>query len=183
MSSPVNIIGDVTQMLEDLLSGLTPSLDSPADLSIQGNGSAGRINIYLYQVLENAYSKNQPWRTQPNGDQRYPSLALNLYYMLTPYATDEVTAHHILSDAMRILHDNALIRGADLPATLRLVVEQLAIVLVPLSLEELTRIWNALQSAYRLSVAYEVRVVLLESERSRTPDRVIEKRDAFVELP
>src|SRR5690606_29567114 len=130
--------------------------------------------IYLYQVLENAHAKNRHWQTAPNGDLRYPPLALNLYYMLTPYATDQLTAHHILSDAMRILHDHSVLRGPDLPASLRLVVEQLAIVLVPLTLEELTRVWHALRSAYRLSVAYEVRVVLLESETTHTPSRVLE---------
>jgi hypothetical protein len=181
MHSEFNIIGDVTQTLEVLLSELTPSLDSPADLQID-NGDAGRINIYLYQVLENAYAKNRVWSTRPNGDLQYPSLALNLYYLLTPYATDQLAAHHILSDAMRILHDRSLIRGADLPESLRPVAEQLAIVLVPLQLEELTRIWNALQSAYRLSVAYEVRIVMIESQIERTPDRVMTKLDAYAQI-
>lgn len=179
--SPVNIIGSVTDTLEALLAPLSPSLDSPAELTIQGNATTGSINIYLYQVLENAYAKNQHWRTRPDGDQRYPSLALNLYYMLTPYATDQVTAHHILGDAMRVLHDNALLRGSELPMPLRLMVEQLAIVLIPLQLEELTRVWHALHSAYRLSVAYEVRVVLVDSEIERTPERVTEKLERYAQ--
>jgi hypothetical protein len=182
MHSDFNIIGDVTHALEDLLGVLTPSLDSPADLQIGDNNDAGRINIYLYQVLENAYAKNRVWGTRPNGDLQYPSLALNLYYLLTPYASDQLTAHHILSDAMRILHDNSLIRGTDLPDSLRPLAEQLAIALVPLQLEELTRIWNALQSAYRLSVAYEVRIVMIESQIERTPDRVLTKLDNYAQL-
>ncbi len=172
MLSPINIVGDVTQTLSDLLSELAPSLDSPADLRALGNNDTARINIYLYQVLENPHSKNQHWRTANNGDLQYPSLALNLYYLLTPYANDQQSAHHVLGDAMRTLHDNALLRGPDLAESLRLTVDQIAIVLVPLQLEDLTRIWNALQSAYRLSVAYEVRVVLLQSTITATPDRV-----------
>ena len=177
---PINIVGDVTQLIEDLLIGLTPTLDSPADLKL-GNNSTAQVNIYLFQVLENAYAKNQPWHTQPNGDQEYPALALNLNYLITPYAIDQISAHHVLSDAMRILHDNALVMGAQLPESLRLVVERLSISLMPMQLEELTRIWSALQTAYRLSVAYQVRVVLLRSSIQRTPARVLTKLDLYAQ--
>ncbi|MBS1824056.1 MAG: DUF4255 domain-containing protein [Acidobacteria bacterium] len=182
MPSAVNIVGDVTQMLNDLLLDLTPSLDSPADLRLQGNNDTARINIYLYQVLENPYAKNQHWRTRENGDLRFPPLALNLYYLLTPYANDQLSAHHVLGDAMRILHDHSLLVGPALIESLRLTVEQIAIVLVPLQLEDLTRIWNALQSPYRLSVAYEVRVVLVPSETAVTPDRVTVRINRYSQL-
>lgn len=180
MLGPVNIIGDVTQLIETLLTGLTPSLDTPADLKL-GNSVNSSINIYLYQVLENAYTKNQPWRAQLNGDLRYPPLALNLHYLLTPYATDQVSAHHVLNDAMRILHDSATITGGQLPESLRLVVERLSIALLPLPLEDLTRIWSALQSAFRLSVAYQVRVVLLPSTIVLSPARVVTKVDVYAQ--
>jgi len=179
--SPVNIIGDVTHTLELLLDDLTPSLVSPADLTLGENESA-RINIFLYQALENPFGKNRNWRTRPAGDQEYPPLALSLYYLLTPYAIDELTAHHVLGDAMRILHDNAILRGAQLAESLRQVVAQLAIALMPLGLEELTRIWNSLQSAYQLSVAYEVRVVLVSSIQERTPSRVLTKVDIYSQI-
>ena len=59
MLSPVNIIGETTRLLETLLAGLGPSLNSPAELNIPQETNDARINIYLYQVLENPYSKNQ----------------------------------------------------------------------------------------------------------------------------
>ena len=46
------------------------------------------------------------------------------------------------------------------------VAEELRISLMPLTLEELTRIWEALQEPYQLSVCYQVRVVRIESERT-----------------
>ena len=52
---------------------------------------------------------------------------------------------------------------------------------MPLQHEELTRVWSALQSAYQLSVAYEVRVVLIESERVVTPSRVLTKVERYVQ--
>jgi len=55
-------------------------------------------------------------------------------------------------------------------------------VLCPMTLEELTRIWNALQSPYRLSVCYEVRIALIESEIRQTVSRVMEKIDVFQQV-
>lgn len=168
----LNIIGDVTDSLESLLSDFDVTLDSPANLNTGGEGQFARVNLFLYEVRENAFSKNQNKLTQNNGDQEYPPLALNLFYLLTPYASDPLSAQRVLSHAMRVFYDHSIIRGAQLAESLRLTVDQLAINLVPLALEDLTRIWNALQTPYRLSVSYEVRVVLIESEIVTTPGRV-----------
>jgi len=51
-----------------------------------------------------------------------------------------------------------------------------------MKLEELTRVWNALQKPYRLSVCYEVRVVLLDTTLERTPARVLTKTEQYVQI-
>lgn len=175
----LNIIGDVTDSLVGLLTDFDVTLDSPANLNTGGEGQFARVNLFLYEVLENAFSKNQNRITQNNGDQQYPPLALDLFYLLTPYASDPLSAQRVLSHAMRVFYDHSIIRAAELAESLRLTVEQLAINLVPLPLEELTRIWNALQTPYRLSVSYEVRVVLIESEIVTTPARVETKLNLY----
>jgi hypothetical protein len=180
--SAVNVIGDVTHTLELLLAELTPSLGSPALLTVDNNNDTRGINIYLYEVLESPLSRNRAWRSSPDGDREYPPLALKLYYLLTPYASDLLTEHHILGDAMRTLYDHAVVKGAQLPESLRLHIDQIAIVLMPLQLEELTRVWSALQSAYRLSIAYEVRVVPIHSDVSLTPSRVRRKEEQYAQL-
>ena len=80
---------------------------------------------------------------------------------------------------MQCLHDNSILSGSQLTEALQLVVQQLAVVLCPLELEELTRIWNALQTPYRLSVGYEVRIALLESQIERETARVETKIDVY----
>jgi hypothetical protein len=177
-----NIIGDVTQLLQSLLSGLDVTLDSPATLPTGGEADFKKLNLFLYQVLENPFAKNQLWGSRSASEQQYPSLALNLFYMLTPYAKDTISAHQVLSHALGILHDHSIVTGADLQGSLSTSVEQLAIVLCPMTLEELTRIWNALQSPYRLSVCYEVRIALIDSETRQTVTRVSEKIDAFQQI-
>ncbi len=169
----LNTIGDVTELLKGLLSDLTVTLDSPASLPASSpGGSVSAVNLYLYQVCENPNTKNQPWVTQPTGVQKYPPLAVNLYYLLTPYADDPVTAHRVLTHAMATLYASTRLTGAQLSDPLRQVVEGLTVNLRQMSLEELTRIWNSLQSPYRLSVTYEVRVVLIEALLEREPPRV-----------
>lgn len=172
-----NIIGDVTDTLVKLLADLDVSLVSPAEL--KGAENYKKINLYLYQVLENAYSKNQPWLTDNSGKKQYPPLSLNLYYLLTPYASDAQSAHEVLSHAMRIFYENSILKGNALDGSLRSIIEQLSLVLCPMKLEELTRIWNALQSPYRLSVCYEVRIVLIESEIVEDYRRVEKKINIY----
>ncbi len=172
----LNTIGDATQTRSDLLQdeGLVVTLDSPASLPTSSNGGDGfaAVNLFLYQVSENPYTKNQPWVTRPDAVQVYPPLALNLYYLLTPYASDPLSAHRVLTHAMQLFYVNATLTGAELADSLRLSVERLTINLCQMSLEELTRIWNALQTPYRLSVSYEVRIVLIESMLENRPVRV-----------
>jgi len=67
------VIADVTEMLSSLLTGLDVTQDSPAELRGSGNEWA-KINLYLYQALENPYAKNQPWVTSDSSSdqQSYP---------------------------------------------------------------------------------------------------------------
>lgn len=173
----LNTIGDVTRHLQRLLEDddLEVTLNSPASLPTSPNNGEGfaAVNLYLYQVTENRHAKNQPWVTRTDGLAEYPPLALNLQYLLTPYASDALSAHQVLTHAMLRFYLNSNLPGSSLPDSLRLTVDRLSLGLCPMTLEELTRIWNALQTPYRLSVGYEVRVVLIESGRTANPGRVL----------
>jgi len=169
----VNIVAEVTETLTGLLSGLTVTLDSPVDLK-SDTGSYSKLNLYLYQVLENPFTKNQPAYAADERTHVPPPLTLRLYYLVTPYASDPLSAHKVLGHAMRIFYDNTIITGERLTEPLRLATDKLSIVLIPTKLEDLTRIWNALQTPYRLSVCYEVRVVPIESARAEEIPRAVE---------
>lgn len=170
----LNTIGDVTQMIKDMLVGLDVTLESPAALpkSPGAGEDFKKMNLFLYQVTENEFAKNQSWVTHADGKQEYPPLSLNLRYLITPYASDVISAHQVLTHAMQMFYVNTTLTDSELPGSLRLVVERLTVNLCQMSLEELTRIWNALQTPYRLSVVYEVRVVLVKSMVEQEPSRV-----------
>ncbi len=150
--------------------------------SVQGN----RLNLYLYEVLENHCLANQEDpRVGTTRDYGKPPLSLNLRYLLTAYATadtDETEAHRVLGAAMRVLHENAIL----LPSLLQTPVappppppppildtslldalEHIRISLLPLTSDELSKIWTGAKESMRLSVAYEVTVVQIESTQPR----------------
>ena len=143
--------------------------------------SANRLSLWLYQITENEHLKNQPpTRSNGHGSRPITPMAVNLYYLITPFATSGQANHLLLGKAMQVLYDNAIIRLQE-PADE--VAEELRVIFCRLSLEELTRIWEALQEPYRLSVCYQVRVMRIESHRVSENARVVEANSDYGNVP
>lgn len=173
-------IAAVTATLRNLLQNVdqgtglngTSVTTKPPDKARDGSGN--QLNLFLYQVLPNAAWRNMdiPQQVKP-GETGKPPLALNLYYMLTAYGDndDDGLGHRLLGHAMGILYDYPLLGPqeiqsalpADVDSDLQNQVERVRITLQPLSVEEIFRLWTGFQTQYRISVAYEVSVVLIES--------------------
>lgn len=178
-------IGDVTQTLEDLLTSAQQpqdmfdvSLKSPAEETITPS-MRPIVNLFLFRVSENMFARNQEWTPIGTGALRYPPLALNMFYVLTPFAESKLDEHRVLGEAMRILHDHASITAPLLKGALEYSAEELKVDLCQLSLEDITRIWSALGKPYRLLVAYDVRIVLIDSAVERSIRRVFENEQQY----
>ena len=143
--------------------------------SVTGN----QLNLFLYQVLPDAALRNQdmPRRTKP-GETGYPPLPLALYYLLTAYSDeeDDTNAHRLLGEAMGVLHDHPLLGAAEIKnatspipdladSDLHEQIERVRITLQPLTFEDMSKLWTTFQTHYRVSAAYQVSVVLIESTR------------------
>jgi hypothetical protein len=185
--SASTVIGDVTQTLKDLLTSeqrpaqlFTVSHGSPAEETTPESAAKPVINLFLFRVAENPHAKNQEW--EPVGDDRlrYPPLALNLFYLLTPFAKDKIDEHRVLGEAMRVFHENSVIEAPLLKGVLADTSEELKLDLLQTSFEDLARVWTALTKPYRLSVCYEARIALVDSLFEREGRRVIEKELRFV---
>jgi hypothetical protein len=160
---------------------------------------APRVNLFLYRVTENGSLKNQmiPGQGHPS-EYGHPPLSLVLHYLITAYgATDdngvlnETRAHFLLGSAMRVLHDHPVVNEAmvtvQAPAgqqilheSLRGEFERVKLCLDPLSLEDLSKVWTALTRPYRLSAAYSVSVVQIESRRLATLPAPVQTRRIHV---
>ncbi len=142
------------------------SLDSPAEILDNGNTeNTVLLSLYLYQVVPNAYLKNYPLTQHGPGEQRFPPLQVDLHYLLTPLAGTAAEDHEILGRAMQILEASATLRGAYLDSDLRPGRPEARLTFNPVTLEELTRIWNAFNQPHHLSVCYRVQGVAIDSAR------------------
>ena len=142
--------------------------------------TSNRLSLWLYQITENEYVKNRPMTRANGAETLQPApLALNLSYLITPFANvsngDSASRdedHMVLGKVMQVFHDNAIILLRD---TTNDIAEELRIIFKRLTLEELTRIWEALRESYRLSICYCVQVTRIDSRRVSSRARVVER--------
>jgi hypothetical protein len=183
-------IAAVTQSLYNLIHrefATDPTGDLPSggvEVTLQAPDAANgetrpnQVNLFLYHVMPNAAWRNMPLPNQIlPGETGQPPLALNLYYMVTVYAREkggisDIDGHNLLGRVMRVLYDHPVLGPADIAlpdSDVQNQIERIRITMQPLTIEEIYRLWTGFQTQYRLSVSYEVAVVLIES--TRVPSR------------
>ena len=171
----------------------------PPDRIDNGASSPDRINLFLFQATENQGWRNVAFPSRnPNADRiSNPPLALDLSYLLTAYGSGPLHAEALLGLAMFVLHEmpvltrdaiRAVILAPPQPPLLAGLqtseladqIEQIKVVPQVMSVEEISKIWSALQSQYRPTAVYKASVVLVESERSVRPTLPVRARNLKV---
>ena len=156
----------------------------PPDKARNANNTANQLNLFLYQTVVDAALRNMdmPRQVKP-GETGQPPLPLVLYYLIIAYGRndDDVFSHRLLGRAMSVLHDHPLLGAEEIRAALpdndlHEQVERVRMTPQSLSLEELSKLWTTFQTQYRISAAYQVAVVLIESTRpARAPLPVLKR--------
>ncbi|MFI0975418.1 DUF4255 domain-containing protein [Streptomyces sp. NPDC021093] len=156
----------------------------------EADGKARGINVFLYQVVPNGSwgSVDLPTRRADGTLLTRPQQALDLHYLLT-FCGDESTLEpqRALGVAVSTLAARPLLSRELVRDTIRHAIERdpasweqfsdladqidiVRLTLMPLSLEELSKLWSTFhQAAYRLSVGYRATVVLLDSADTPQP--------------
>lgn len=169
---------------------------SPDQIKLESSDYV-RLNLFLYHVEPNAAWSNAALPSRDNrGDRlRNAPLALNLHYLVSAYGKADFEAEVLLGYAAQLLHEVPVLSreairktfepsGGPLPTLLEKLAgaklaDQVELVkLTPLNMnsEESSKLWSALQTAYRPSIAYVASVVLIEAERpARSPMPVLER--------
>lgn len=147
---------------------LVVSLNNPEEM--YGNNQRG-ISLWLYRVVRDDQLLNAPTRRPEPRFREARDLPLRLHYLLTPLAdadpgTGPQTEQVLLGKALQVFHDHAVLRGSDLQEELTGEDLRLTVRLETLSLEEISKVWEALSRPYQLCVSYEVAVVPIRSARS-----------------
>ncbi len=159
----------------------------PDRVPVDGADARSQLNLFLYQVIENAAWRNMGYPAFGSDGTRIsnPPLALDLHYLLMAYGAQELHSEILLGYGMQVLHDTpqlsrdglrAALAGVTppdpnaLPPQLRAIAssglaDQFELVkLTPevLSTEEISRLWTAFGAKYRTSAAYVASCVLIQ---------------------
>lgn len=157
-------------------SGSPPSIlpDPPNKLT----GDA--LGLYLYHICEDAYFKNLPAPGNETQPVRYVSMALNLYYQLSANTAADSGSGAFLEQQMMgvaikamhdypFINDGTTINGTKLfPAPLQGSNNRMKIVLQPVLPNDAVNFWTAGTSPLKLAAYYQISVILLEPEESRS---------------
>jgi hypothetical protein len=163
----LNYLSSVTPLNPDFASPKNISLASPPSIEDKSapDASEAFLSLYLYQVTPNTHVNNRGYIQSGHGVRVYPPLSLNLFYLLTPMSSSPDHALVTLGLAMQALAAHPVIHANFLDSTLRPDELNMKVTLSPVTLEELTRIWNAFNQPYRLSVCYQVQTISIDSIR------------------
>lgn len=151
--------------------GMVVSLNNPHEMTEK---PAEGLSVWLYRIIRDDQRLNDPPVRLSATELQPPPLPLRLHYLMTPVTNPGTgspeTEQLILGKVMQLLHGSAVLRGADLKAEFSGTEVELHIRLEPLGLDEITRIWEALEGSYQLSVSYEVSIVDIMPDRE--PERL-----------
>lgn len=156
---------------------------SPQRIDLSKANDPNQLNVFLYLALPNSggSSFDMPTRDATGGRVKNTPLALDLYYLVSSCGASDFFAEMILGHAMQVLHENpilardairAKLAPSAIPTNPEIALadsgladqaEQVKISPEKLSTEEISRLWSALGTEYRTSVAYRVTVVLIEA--------------------
>ena len=182
--SNAQVIAATTATLRLLLLSGIPARDAaipqvdvttlPPD-KVNVNADKPALNLFLYQTALNGAWRNRDAAHARPGESPLPPLALNLHYLLTAYGhvddREGDFSHRVFGAALSVLHDHPVLSPDELVAAMSpnpalRQVERARIAPLATTVEEMTRLWTIFQTNYRLSTAYEVSVVLIESDRA-----------------
>lgn len=198
--SNVLAIASVTHLLKEMLNDALVAWNAnaaiggsftvtalPPDRVVSEDPTAqdAQLNLFLHRVTPNAALRNAdlPTRGADGTLKCRPRLALDLHYILTALAAEELHAEILLGHAMQFFNEmtilpreqvRQLLQGGiggippapDLPHPAELAdqIELLKITPHTLSMDDTSKMWTALQASYRTTVAYDVSLVLIERE-------------------
>jgi len=193
-------IATVTATLQRVLqAAVQADVPGAGVLTLRPNDAAStttppaRINLFLYQVAPNPHRNNLdlPTRSSQGDLVQRPQIALDLHYLMSFYGDDgALEPQRLLGSTVAFLHTQPLITRAQIEAAIADAAkpflansdladqpELVRFTPMPMSLEELSRLWSVmLQVQYVLSVAYRASVVLVErplTPRPSLPTRAI----------
>lgn len=173
-----SIISDVSnEVLKLLREHVCPELiASPESVSLavpNDKNADFQLGLYLYDIQElREYRQMDQIRLSQNQSQ-YPPKPLTLYYVLFVNTKSQLMSNaeneqRILGRVLQVLMDHTILYDVENEDE-----ASASITILPLSLEEKTKVWGVLNVPYQLGIYFSVSPVLLSSRRIKSFKRVI----------
>ena len=152
--------------------GMQVRLNTPFEMTDQNHEG---VALWLYRIIRDEMRLNDPPSRPTPLTIRQPPLPLRLHYLVTPITNrahdgDPETEQYLMGKILQLFHSHPMLSGADLKEELAGTTGELRVRLETLTLEELSRVWDAVEGSYQLSVSYEVSLVNVDS--AIEPERV-----------
>jgi hypothetical protein len=125
------------------------------------------VSLYLYRVGSSS-RRNLPSRIGPGGQYYRPSVPLDLYYMLTAWGKSAEKQQGLLGFCMRELGNTPILPAGLLnhfgpdPETFS-PNESVELIFDPLSLQDMSYLWEPLKPGLQPSATYVARMVAIDS--------------------
>lgn len=158
----------------------------PPDRIASGADERAQLNLFLYAVTPNTGLRIARVGAERTGDAvRTTPLALDLHYLVTAYGAQDFHTEILLGHVLRLLQQRPVLQHAEIRASIDALsvgrdghlvppalaalaasdlpdrVDRITIAAEFLSIEELSKLWSALQAKFRPSVTYKVSVALI----------------------
>jgi hypothetical protein len=180
--SLINVLWEQIQNDPDLFALINNSslisLESPADHQ-ENTSDPALLSVYLYRITEDPFLKNRGHVEGTGGKVRKPPMALDLYYLITPLLKAPRDQQIVLGKILQVLYDHPTLEGPDLEGDLATSGDIVRVVFNTVPLQEVSWVWQALETPYRLSVTYTVRVTLLDSTEEQSQQRVLTLKNTY----
>lgn len=171
-----------------LMSSVEVSVGAPDRIDLTASAEPNQVNIFLHQATPNMGYANLglPHLSADGTQVGNEPLVLDLHYLLTFYGAQPLYAEILFGEIAQEFHERPLLARdvitralnpaappSNFPAELAdsgldTQIESIKITPQTVSNEELSKMWGAFQANYRLTAAYQVTTVLIDSlARSR----------------
>jgi hypothetical protein len=129
------------------------------------------LSVWLYRIDRDEMRLNRPDERISATLLRRPPLPLRLHYLMTPVTFKGAhggapdVEQKIMGRVLQALHTKPILMGADLAdSDFEGTDTELHVHLEALALDELSRVWEALEGSFQLAVSYEVTVVNVDAD-------------------
>jgi len=139
------------------------------------------VTLYLYRIEIDKHTRNTPLPQRPKATP-FP-LSLCLYYLFIIWADSALVENTIAAWVMSQLHQHPILDQSTLSSTADWEPgDQINIVPMEMTNEDLMRLWDAITPPYRLSLPYLARVVRIHSEVSEKGRPVVATRYGYGDI-